>query len=168
MKEKFNSFIEDGFSYTLFRPKPWKLFIVCFQDMTISKRIRFILSSITGDVIYYMMNEKNVYLGYCLLERKNWRYPFLKKNDYIISPYVINPEYRGMGLGTQLLRNVGNAFTNFATGRLYAMVKIDNTPSIRAFEKVNATQMGYANIDGVFRKYKKCSRDSAEFLIYMI
>ena len=162
------SFVTEKYIYRLFKPKPWKLFIVNYQEMNVSKRIRFILSSITGDFIYYMIDLNNNYLAYCLLEKKNWRYQFLKKNDYVVSPYVVNPNYRGKGLGTQLLLDIKKEFNRTNNGNLYAMVKKENMASRRAMQKAEAIVVGYAEIKGFTRKYIKVVSANPEYIIYKL
>ena len=162
---KFRAFRTDKYNYELFRPRPWKLFIVNYQDMNVSKRIRFTISSITGDIIYYMRNPAGDYLGYCLLEKKNWRYPFLNKNDYIISPYVIKPEKRNCGLGTVLLKDISNECRDYCNINLYAMVKRSNIPSMNAMKNAGFSILGGAEIKGFRRIYFPSDKEDSEYLI---
>lgn len=157
------SFGAKEFSYTYFRPRPWRLFLVNYQQMSIRKYLRFILSSLVGSEIYYMKNKDNTILGYCLLERKGWRYPFVGKEDYVISPYVIKKDYRGLGYGTRLLRDIVNNVKY--NGKIFAMVKKDNISSIKAMEKAGFQIIAHANIIGIMRRYMLADED-AEFYVF--
>ena len=158
------SFSTEKYYYYYYKPKPWKLFWINFQEMNVRKWMRFTLSLFSGSEIYYMIDHNNTVLGYCLLEKKGWRYPFLNDNDRIISPYVINPDYRGKGFGTQLLKdvvkNVGDK------NRMYAMVRLENIASIRAMEKAGFTKYGYADLHSVFRQYR-LKHSQADFLVFV-
>lgn len=157
------SFITKDFSYEFFKPKPWKLFLDNFQQMNLRKYLRFLSSSLAGSEIYYMKNKANTVIGYCLLEGKGWRYPFAGSSDYIISPYVIKEEFRGMGLGTQLLKDiVRNIKFN---GKIFAMVKKNNISSIKAMEKAGFQIVGQANIVGIRRIYTLVDKN-ADFYVF--
>lgn len=153
--------------YEKFIPAPLHQFRENYTKMTIRKRIRFLLQSIKGSVIYYMKINNQV-VGYVVLEMGGGvRYPFTKKNDWIISPYVINPLERGKGYGTRLLNDLKNNIHPHLKGYIWAEVRVGNIASIKAMEKANYEFISYAAIQGVFRTYVMKSEKS-EYMMFRI
>ena len=119
---------------------------------------------IRGSAIIYM-KKKDEIVGYCLLEPGGGRYPDISVNDIVISPYVIKEEQRGKGYGTELLSAVKNIINN--KKKIYAMVKKDNIPSVRAMEKAGYSRIAFADVSGFLRKYSFNSVETSEYYVYV-
>lgn len=132
------------------------------------KRIRFILQSIHGDLLFYMKDDKENVCGYILLEYggNTSRYPWVSNKDWVISPYVVRPELRGQGLGKQLLIDLKNDIAPLIGGNVYADVRVNNIPSIRAMEAAGFKQVCWASINqGLLRKYT-ISEEPSDYVVY--
>jgi len=160
------TFYKDEYTYEYFKPRPWKLFIENYQEINLKKRIRFLMSCLLGDYMFYMKDKDKKIIGYCLLEPRGWRYPFIDKNDVVISPYVIKPEYRKKGFGTKLLKDITNYVEDATKARIFAIVRINNTASLIAMKKAGYKVWGNVKISGMFRKYIKSDKNSV-FVVYV-
>ena len=159
-----NEYRYHGFSFFVYRPRLTRLFLVNYQEMYLKKTVRFILSMIRGSVIIYMKKDDEI-VGYCLLEPGEGRYPDISGNDVVISPYVIKEDQRGKGYGTVLLSAVKDIIHN--EKKIYAMVKKDNIPSVRAMEKAGYSKIAFADIHGFLRRYSFNSSDESKFYVYV-
>ena len=81
--------------------------------------------------------------AYCFLKRNYLaRYAFMAQNDYIINPYFTAPEMRGKGLAKRILKVAVN---QVPYSDVWAVVKSENIPSIRALEATGFVHVGYSH-----------------------
>ena len=157
--------MSNQYEYSRYKPTIFRLFKETFEHIGTRKKIRYIISCLRGSVVYYMKSNNNT-VGYCLLERGGGRYTFISNIDSVISPYIIKPEMRGKGIGTQLLKDIAENNEIVFPGNIYALVRKNNIASIHAMTKADYQFYGYANNVGTLRKYKLASEDDSEYLVY--
>jgi len=75
---------------------------------------------------FVMLNDKDLVIGYCRLDFDDG------KDNYIIS-IALDPEFRGKGMGSRLLREA-LAKSNLSK-EIFAEIKKDNIPSVTLFKK---------------------------------
>ena len=137
-----------GFAMYAFTPTLFCLLpprIKCHFSMP--DRVKLVLRAICGYTVYYQTDGEKM-VSYCFLKRNYFcKYAFLKNNDVLINPYYVTPDYRGRGLGGKLIK-AAIADRDEAWETVYAVVKEDNLPSIRTFEKLNFVKIGFSDKSG--------------------
>ena len=114
-----------------------------------NEKIRLMFRYLMGGYQVFCLVETitNKTIGYAWLKKKYlWKYPFMKKNDYIINPYYIMYEYRNRGYGKLLLKSVCTALNKH---KLFAVVKTDNFPSISVLKSCGFTEIGYIKFNKI-------------------
>jgi len=165
--EKNLKFIKkiDGFDYYEYTPKVTKLFYKHNENMTLLKKIRFMLDYIRGFKVYYMFSEQNM-VGYCMVARGgSYRLEFTSKEDVVLGPAYIAEEKRGQGLNSVLCENILNKF-NLNYRYAYSYIRKNNLSSIKSFEKVGFALLYSAKISRFTRAIKLTSNNEGMFFIY--
>lgn len=104
--------------YELFIPTILRPYKVWFQSMYLKRYIRMVIQALRGSMIFYMKDLNNNIIGYLHQEKGNSRYPWATKNDWVISPYVINEKYRGKGLGYRIIRDFKEVLSRYISGNV--------------------------------------------------
>lgn len=117
------------------------------NSLSFFERARLLLRVFRGYDVYYQTQNGEL-ASYCFLKRNYLgKYAFLKKKDVLINPYYVVPAFRGRGVGGKLIRiAVEDRATAWET--VYAVVKEENTPSIRTLEKLGFEKCGYSDKRG--------------------
>lgn len=95
-----------------------------FENLRFRQRVRYLLSSIKKSKIYYLIVDEK-FAGYMVLERGGARHSFSSRNDLIVFPIYIKPEYRGFGYSRILLSYIPNNKT------VYAVIAPNNIASLK-------------------------------------
>lgn len=138
-----NDLITYCFEPTLFCLVPQQI----KHSFSITERIRLLLRVLRGYLVYYQMSG-NTMASYCFI-KKNYlcKYAFLEKRDVLINPYYVSADFRGCGLGGQLIRvAIDDKQTDW--DRVFAVVKEDNFPSIRTLDKLGFERIGFSRKKG--------------------
>lgn len=115
-------------------------------SFSIVERCFLLLRVIRGYQIYYYKDQEQV-AAYCFLKRNYLRkYAFLKKNEVLINPYYVAPEYRGNGLGGDLLSAALSEIKDGKTA-VWGIVLEDNLPSIKTLQKLGFSDCGCSKIN---------------------
>lgn len=115
----------------------------CRGDFSVAERLKLLLRAWRGYEFYYLMDGTSL-CAYTFLKRNYFgKYAFMAKDDYLINPYYVRDEYRGKGLATRMLRAVMTQLPQ-NHGKIWAVVKDDNQPSIKVLSKVGFQQVGYS------------------------
>lgn len=104
---------------------------------------RLLLRVLRGYAVYYLTDGDHV-AGYCFIKRNYLhKYTFMRPGDTLINPYYVCPDDRGQRLSDRMLRA---AIADHAAEdrTLWAVVKQDNTPSIRILQGLNFALAGYS------------------------
>ena len=117
------------------------------HSFSVIDRAKLLLRVLNGYYVYYETDADKM-MGYCFLKRNYLRkYAFLQKQDVLINPYFVSPEYRGNGLGGKLIKAaISDSETSWKT--VYAVVKEENMPSIRTLEKLGFQKVGCSDKKG--------------------
>lgn len=110
-------------------------------------RIKLMLRAFRGYYFYSAERDREL-IAYCFLKRNYLRkYAFLQRNDVLINPYYVTPEFRGNGYGGKLLKT---AYEDCGTDwtAIWAVVKADNLPSVATLQKMGFQQEGYSAKSG--------------------
>ena len=137
------------YTITKFRPT---LFRLAPKEIVLTKRekTRLLFRYVTGGYILICINggAKKKIVGYAWLKRNYFnKYPFMEKKDFIINPYYISPEYRNNGFGKALISEVCKSVDS----KIFAVVKMDNVPSIRVLKNSGFKENGYIKKQSVDR-----------------
>lgn len=156
----------DNRRYERYTPSPGHLFADVFEPLPLRKRVRYLLSWWHGSVVFYMKLDDQT-LAYCLLEPGGGRYPFLSKRDWVVSPYIVREDMRGLGIGTLLLQDI-RTHRLLDDGRdVYAFVRKNNIPSLRAMDKAGWRVFAHARNAGLQRKYLLAPEPEAGYLVFL-
>lgn len=139
---------ESGIATYVFHPSLFCLVPPRIKNsFSLAERGKLMLRVFRGYIIYYQTKEDQL-VSYCFLKRNYLhKYPFLKNTDVLINPYYVAPKFRGCGLGGKLIRTAIEDRQE-AWKRVYALVKEDNLPSIRTFEKLKFDKIGFSDKSG--------------------
>lgn len=141
--DKENGLAMYGFTPSVFCLVPPRI----KSHFPIYDRAKLLLRVLRGYTVYYQTDGEKM-VSYCFLKRNYLgKYAFLKKQDVLINPYYVSPEYRGHGLGGKLLK-AAFADREEPWERVYAVVKEENLPSIRTLEKLGFHQIGFSDKSG--------------------
>ena len=102
-----------------------------FTDLTITKEEQQRWYRKIKDSIYWIINFKNVEIGYASLNK-------IDTQNRTADPgvYIGELEYRGIGLGSSILRNIENyAFGILGMRKLYGYVLSENHPALKIYSK---------------------------------
>ena len=138
-----------------------------YKDKIIVDKIPFICTRYKGLVanlfwklldrkcyVCAIVGEENVIKHYSYVMRKSPKFPFMRKNDYMIGPSVTMENYRGQGLFPRVIRFVINKIkTEGPDVRLVALVREDNYASRSAFEKVGMQWLGKRFVKNKYKVY---------------
>lgn len=152
--------------YERHEPSPGHLFADVFEPLSLRKRIRYLLSWWHGSVVFYMKLSDET-LAYCLLEPGGGRYPFLTKRDWVVSPYIVREDMRGLGIGTLLLQDIRSHRLLDDRREVYAFVRKNNIPSLRAMDKAGWSVFAHARNAGLQRKYLLAPETEAGYLVFV-
>lgn len=116
-------------------------------------------------VIYYMFSGDNI-VGMCVVHScGKGRYRFLNKDDIMVGPYMIFPEYRERGYSEVLLQKV--LFRILPQNKnVYDYISKENIPSIRASEGVGMKPIQGLNINNILHTISIADMNSSEFVLY--
>lgn len=153
--------------YERYAPKPWRLFKETFEAITPTKRVRYLLAWLGGAFVFYMRRNDEA-LAYCVLERGGMRYPFLSKQDFVVSPYIVRPDLRGRGIGSKFLSDLRDHLLSGEEngGDIYAMVRKSNVPSQKAMGKAGFALFAHASNTGLLHVYKLSNDAHSEYYVY--
>lgn len=88
----------------------------------------------------------------------------MRDRDVIINPYYVSPDYRGHGLGAELLKfALSNNCENW--GNVFAIVMGNNIASIKTLNKLGFSLIGYAEKN---RFSYRLSETTTDRLVYRI
>lgn len=156
--------VSDGnISLYKYTPSVLKLFVVPLEQLSIVRRMRFLLELFHGGYsVYYLAREGNV-VGYGVITPGGRRLKCTTKHDAVIGPYYICPEYRGGGLSKVLINQLlEHCLRDYDA--VYDWVYEGNIPSIRCMEACGFTHIGKLDVVGVFRKLKM--NPKGEYFVY--
>ena len=105
------------------------------EKITLRRIIRFLLALKDGYKIYSLVKD-NAVLAYCTIQSgKSNRFDYTTKEDIVVGPYVVMPEYQGSGLAAKLIKRILIYKAN--TYRYaYAYITDGNIASIKTCEKL--------------------------------
>ena len=124
----------DKYVVKCFSPKPWSLKIKRKKANIREMVFRFYISLLTfGKVkIYYVENDMGKIIHSSYLIRKNFKYPFLQKQDAVIGPCNTESSYRGKGIYPFVINYIANDNPEL---NLYMFIREEKVPSINGVRK---------------------------------
>ncbi len=116
-------------------------------------RFYFQLMTLGKARLFYAVSEKGEVMHSSYVVPRCFKFPFLKKGDYIIGPCFTQPEFRGQGIYpkvlSKILAQMGNEQTVF-----YMSVDENNTPSVRGIEKAGFKRCGSVEKSRILKRYR--------------
>jgi UDP-2,4-diacetamido-2,4,6-trideoxy-beta-L-altropyranose hydrolase len=92
--------------------------------------------------IYIVVDENNSPVGQI-------RFDILSVLEAVVDVHT-NPGLRNKGIGTSIIKQgTDRFFKETAVNSVYAIIRLENTKSIKAFSKANYKEFGHETIDGV-------------------
>lgn len=118
------------------------------------------------EVIYFTDFNLNI-IGLCVIHRcGHGRYSFLKENDLMIGPYIINESYRGNGYSKMFLSEMIKLIPkNF---NIYDWIAKKNIPSISTTKFLGGNAIREFNLTPILRNIKFCEENKGEYLLFKI
>lgn len=147
MSEKLIKIEEfDNYSIYKFSPDVFHLFGKFYPErINVRRIIRFLLALKDGYEIYSLVYN-NIAIAYCTIQNgKCRRFDYTTEEDIVVGPYVVMPQYRGLGLAKELISRVlkykGKGYS-FA----YAYITEGNLASVKTCEKLGFEFYKYAYV----------------------
>lgn len=107
--------------------------------------MRLVCEHDSGTVLL-VKNEAHL-AGYGVLRKLPPKYRFGSRDDYMLGPYFVYPEFRKRGLGAETVRKLCSGICN---ERVWAYVMTVNTASSRIFINEGFTEYAYMSKRGKF------------------
>ena len=155
----------DG-SYSLYEYKPTisKPLVVNFEMLRTICRLRFLYECLKGGYKVYYLSNGDTLVGHCVVNPGGRRLSISTKNDIVLGPYYISPEYRGCGYAKILVR-MTLMYCTYKYQSAYDWIHDDNIASIKTSLACGFIQEGHKlNVVGITRKL--VINDNGDNIIY--
>lgn len=140
---------DGAFTYKVFKPTIFKTGID--KSELIKRYLWYFITFGKLRILYIMDGDKVAH--YSFIIPKNFRFPFMSKDDLQIGPCYTNPEYRGKGLYTHALRLIPLIF--FKRTKIFWIYTTEkNAISQHVIEKAGYIFQGLMNASGFLRVLK--------------
>jgi len=123
-----------------------------FEKLRVVRRFRFLYEWLKGGYRVYYLADDDTIVGHCVVSPGGRRLSVSTKNDIVLGPYFVSPEYRGKGYAKVLVRMT---LQNCTYDYKYAFdwIHIDNYASIKTSEACGFVPEGHKlNVVGLMRK----------------
>lgn len=135
-----------------FNPTILSLLPIPMEKLTIIRRVRFIYEYLCGGYKVYYLQVDRKYIGYCVVTPGGRRLKCTSKNDIVIGPYYIMPEFRGNGYAKTLIM-MTLSFCTYRFNHVYCWISKTNIPSIKTVESCGMNPNGLRlNVVGKLRR----------------
>lgn len=124
-----------------YNPSLLHLLAVPLEPLSIARRFRFITEIIHGGYSVYYLVKDDFIVGYCVVIPGGRRLKCSSKQDGVIGPLYICPEYRGKGLSEVIVRQSLNCSLHKYKS-FYCWIHKDNIPSRRSLEACGFKPLG--------------------------
>lgn len=158
---------ESNYYISLFKPKINKLFYGSLRIINLHETIRLLLAMIHGYRIYYMFDNYNNEIGYCMVSRGgSFRYPFTNSKDIIVGPYFIKQEYRGNGFSRILVNHcIKDLETDYINA--YDFIQNSNFVSIRTTLSCGFVFLSYGYFTRYLRRLETTNNNTEKYKIFV-
>lgn len=133
-----------------YNPTLINLLAVPIEPLSTVRRFRFLSELLRGGYSVYYLVIDEVVVGHCVITPGGRRLKCSSKNDGVIGPLYICPEYRGRGLSEilvqQVLKCCSQKYSSF-----YCWIHKNNIPSRRSLEACGFKPIGNLDVVGLFR-----------------
>lgn len=107
--------------------------------------------------VFSVSDEKGL-VHYSFVIGKCSKFPFLKKNDYVIGPCWTRDDKRGKGIYAAMINYIGFSYMkDCPESHIYILVREQNAASIRGVEKANFKKVGTVTKSKYLKKYTDIS-----------
>ena len=133
-----------SFEMSVFTPNLFQLIPKKFrEEFSFSDRLKLIVRVLRGYRLYMVTNGENL-CAYTFLKRNYLhKYAFMRRGDFLINPYYVHPDNRSCGIARKMIEHVMNDLPDHH-GRVWAVVKNDNLPSLSVLSKCGFELVGYS------------------------
>ena len=132
------------------KPSLFNLFPSKLRSISFHEKLRWLQQLLYGyRVCIYLLDGKEI--GYHVISNGgNPRFPFVKKQDYLLGPSFILPEYRGHNYNSQFKKiMIGRYGYNH---KYYNFISHDNIASLKSTEHFGGQYLCDAKFTGFFRR----------------
>lgn len=113
------------------------------SDFTFLDRLKLLLRVWRGYRLYMVIDGEKL-CAYTFLKRNYLhKYAFMQRGDFLINPYYVHPDYRGFGLAQAMIAHMVGDLKD-SPGRIWAVVKEDNIPSLTVLKKCAFEHIGFS------------------------
>ena len=149
LSETYNLFMAYGGTQSLqekhrvehYKPSLFRL--IPHKSEKAARKNRFLWWILTRGryTVYYVISDGKV-VHHTYLIPKNYRFPFLEKNEFVILSSATDENYRGRGILPCVLNAIRNDYPQDT--KFYSTISKHNAASIRAFQKAGFSLVGSA------------------------
>lgn len=143
---------EGNYSLYEYLPKICKPLAINFEKMRLVRLFRYWYELLKGGYKVYYLAVSDTIVGYCVVAPGGRRLSVSRKNDIVLGPYFIAPEFRGRGYAKVIVRMTLQSCTyNYEFA--FDWIHQDNYASIKTSEACGFVQEGHRlNVVGMMRK----------------
>ena len=134
-----------------------------FEEMRIVRRFRFLYELLKGGYRVYYLADGETIVGYCVVTPGGRRLSVSTKNDIVLGPYFVSPEYRGKGYAKVLVRMTLQR-CSYDYSCAFDWIHKGNISSIKTSESIGMKVVGHLDVVGKFRKL--ILNDKGNYVIY--
>ena len=147
-----------------FKPNLFSLVAFRMERLTKVRKLRFLYEYLCGGYRIYYLQIDGIFVGYCLVTPGGRRLKCSTKNDIVIGPYFILPEFRGKGYAKILLKMTFASCT-YRFNNIFCWIHETNIPSIKTVMACGMAANGLRlNVAGRFRRL--VLNDLGRYIVY--
>lgn len=139
----------DGVDYYQYKSRLFHYYYIPMAEyeQLLSHKIRQTINFISGSSVIYIA-KNNKLLGYGVVSRGGGRMKFSTKKDIVLGPLWIQPDVRGEGVGSKLIRALTSEL-GYKYEKAYEYISDSNLPSINAAKRNGFIKIGNAKQYGL-------------------
>lgn len=134
-----------------------------FEKMRTVRRFRFMYELLKGGYRVYYLADGETIVGHCVVTPGGRRLSVSTKNDIVLGPYFVSPEYRGKGYAKLLVRMTLQR-CSYDYRYAFDWIHKGNISSIKTSESIGMKVVGHLDVVGKFRKL--VLNDKGSYVIY--
>ena len=156
----------DGLKLYSYKPTVLRPMLKEFAPMLKNRRLRLLRNYFRpGKYTVYYLGTGEDLIGMCVVTPGG---PGLKlkcnRDDIVLGPDYIRPEYRGKGYARNLMKWVMEMHTGYR--HVYGLISNDNIPSQKSAMAAGLQPYQYIRLRGPLRVHEICSKDVSTHTIY--
>lgn len=142
---------DNQFSLYEYKPSLLHPLAIDFEPLWTFRRFRFWFELLKGGYKVYYLVIGDIIVGHCVVTPGGRRLKVSTKEDIVLGPYFIDPQFRGKGYAKVIVKMTLEHCT-YTFKKAFDWIQEHNIPSIKTSESLGMKMVGRLFIKGVMRK----------------